>query len=390
LRAALVARAVLALALPWASRWAHAAPVSLAPLDRATLVSLDGAARRGELALVESKPDGTMRQVSMIVFVRAPAAAVRALVADVGGYVRFVPNLKRADFRQENGRWVNDWKLELPISSFSGRDEYELEPAPLGVIRFHSLESLATYEWQFVPVDGGCLLVETGYTDVLHANRFVRAFVARIPSLEHGLALAAQYMLVSAIKHEAERRAGGDGGPMPPVGDALERLSQRGQAVVMRAAPDGKLAEVSVVDHAYASEEGVRQVIGDPAAYRDFMAGVQRSEITERIGVDVEYVLELALPILTWATTYRARIGRHAVDGAGVAGDLLGARFRWDLQRRGERDTLVTYRANQPLARSSAIVRKLFAADPSLEYGLNVAFALSQVRAVRGRAEGWR
>jgi len=103
LRAALVALGLVA------SGAANATP--LAPLDRATIASLDGAARRGELALVESKPDGTMRQVSMIVFVRAPAEAVRALVADVGGYVKFVPNLKRADFRQVDGRWVNDWKL---------------------------------------------------------------------------------------------------------------------------------------------------------------------------------------------------------------------------------------------------------------------------------------
>src|ERR1041385_7175069 len=86
---------------------AVAAP-ELRRVDRDVLLGLAGPARRGELALVESNPDGTMRQVTMVVFVRAPAERVRALVADVGGYLRFVPNLKQADFKKEpDGRWVN-------------------------------------------------------------------------------------------------------------------------------------------------------------------------------------------------------------------------------------------------------------------------------------------
>ena len=77
------------------------------------------------------------------------------------------------------------------------------------------------------------------------------------------------------------------------------------------------------------------------------------------------------------------------IDGAGVEGDLRGARFRWDLAARGPSETLVIYRARQPLARGSFLVRKLFEVDPSLEYGLNVAFALLELRSMRGRAEGW-
>ena len=157
----------------------------------------------------------------------------------------------------------------------------------------------------------------------------------------------------------------------------------------MRAAPDGKLAEVSAIDHVYAPEARVRAVLAEPGAYREFIAGVERSTVTERSGDEATYALEMALPIISWSTTYRMRVGAHAIDGAGIDGDLRGARYRWDLAARGTGDTLVTYRANQPLARGSVLVRKLFEVDPSLEYGLNVAFALLQLRSVRGRAEGW-
>ena len=363
----------------------------LAPLGHDVLRPLAAIAARSELALVESKPDGTMRQVTLAVFVRASAADVHALVADVAGYLRFVPNLKQSDFRREaDGRLVQTWRLELPISTFSGRDTYELEPGATGAIRFHSLETLATYQWDFVPVDGGTLLVQTGYADVLHANRFVRAFVKRQPPLEHGLALAAQYMLVSAVKKEAERRGSAPpGSPSPPGHGAIERLAARGVVVLMRAAPDGKLAEVSAVERVYAAEARVRAVIADAGAYPDFVAGVDRSTVTEESADEKTYVLEMAIPVVTWTTTYRLRVNGHAIDGAGVDGDLRGARYRWDLAARGPAETLVTYRANQPLARGSILVKKLFEVDASLEHGLNVAFALLQLRSVRGRAEGW-
>ncbi len=361
------------------------------PVDPAELIQLAGIIQQQELALVESKPDGTMRQVALVVFVRAPAASVHDLVADVGGYLRFVPNLKQADFKREaDGRLVNTWRLELPISTFAGRDEYVLEAGATGAIFFHSLDTLATYRWDFIPVDGGTLLVQAGYADVLHANRFVRAFVRAQPPLEHGLALAAQYMLVSAVKKEAERRAGKQvARQLPSSTAALERLGRRGQVVLMRAKDDGRLAEVSVTERVFTSEARVRDAISDPGRYKEFIPGVGASTVTERSGDELTYSIDMALPILTWSTRYRMRLATHAFDGSGIEGDLRGAQYRWDLGARGPSETVVTYRAHQPLARSNILVKKLFEVDASLEYGLNVAFALLFVRSVRGRAEGW-
>ncbi len=361
------------------------------PIEPAQLASLAGIVQHQELALVESNPDGTMRQVTLVVFVRAPAQAVHELVADVGGYPRFVPNLKQADFKREaDGRLVNTWRLELPISTFSGRDVYELDEGATGAIRFHSLETLASYRWDFIPVPGGTLLVQAGYADVLHANRFVRAFVRRQPALEHGLALAAQYMLVSAVKKEAERRAAASVVDQRGAGAAaLELLCARGQVVLMRARPDGHLAEVSAIDRVYVPEARLRAVIGEPGKYQEFIAGVDHSLVTEHGADELAYSLDMSLPIVTWSTRYRMRLEPHSIEGAGVEGDLRGAHYRWDLKARGEHETSVVYRANQPLSRGSILVRKLFEVDPSLEHGLNVAFALLQLRSMRGRAEGW-
>ena len=370
---------------------APSSAAALEPLPRDRVFALAANAAQAELAIVESNTDGTMKQVSLVVRVRAPVELVHAIVADVGGYARFVPNMKQSDFaRDAEGRMVGTWRLELPVSSFSGRDVYEIDPAPTGTIRFHSLDTLARYRWDFIPIPGGTLLVQTGYPDVLHANRFVRAFVKRQPPLEHGLALAAQYMLVSAIKREAERR---QLLPVvaatPPSMAALEALLDRGMVVGMRSDAAGTLQEVFALDRYYAPEQRVAEIIADVGAYKEFVPGVEASTVTGRTDDSVSYKLEMALPILTWVTLYQQRVTAHTVDGAGIGGDLVGARYRWDLAARGAFRTVVTYRVNQPLAKSSILVRKLFSVDASLEYGLNVAFALVQLRSMRARSEKW-
>jgi hypothetical protein len=98
----------------------------------------------------------------------------------------------------------------------------------------------------------------------------------------------------------------------------------------------------------------------------------------------------LSVPLVSWNTVYAQRAAGNTVEGAGVEGDLRGAHYQWDLVPRGPKETLVIYRVNEPLAQSSIILRKLFEHEPSLEHGIGVAFGLVYVRAMRGKAEGWR
>jgi len=51
---------------------------------------------------------------------------------------------------------------------------------------------------------------------------------------------------------------------------------------------------------------------------------------------------------------------------------------------------MAVYRVRQILGQSNILLRKLFQFQPSLEYGVNVALGLVYMRALRGRAEGWK
>jgi hypothetical protein len=352
------------------------------------LARLGVLAARGDVALIESAPDGTMKQVTLFLYVASPPAVVYDVVAHPAEYVHFVPGLSRSTFVERPGvGWVHSWKIDLPVSSFWGEEVYRFEPGPTGAIETRSLDAgNAAYRWEVHPAGPGTLLVMYGYTDVLHSNRFVHAFVRRQATLEHGLALAAQLMLAAPLRTEAERRAAAtvpralarDGG-----GGGLDALLGRGQVAILHA------GEVSLIDRFYAPEPKVLEAIGKPGEYARFVPGVDEAHELSRGPDGVTYTLEMSLPIVSWSTRYVMRLFHHGADGAGVEGDLTGARFRWDLTPRGPAETEVVYRARQPLGRGSLLVRKLLQLNPTLDHGLNVAFALVTLRAMRGRAEGW-
>jgi hypothetical protein len=354
---------------------------ALTTWPRAELERLAPLAAHADLACIESNADGTMKQVTLLAWVPAPPAVMRDVIVQSERYKEFVPNLSRSTREPlGDGRWQSRWKIELPVSSFEGTNVYSIEHTGDGDAILLRGDGNAQYRYEMLPVGDGTLLVQYGYTDVKGSNAFVRTFVRRQPMMEHGLALSAQMMFVTAMRDEAIRRNGGKqvaaaGGATP----SFAPLLARGAVAVMRA------GEVSVLERIYAGEARVADVIARAADYASFVPGVDKSYRRDE-GVYVE----MSVPIASWASTWALKQEPHAVDGAALDGDLRGARFRWDLSARTAAETLAVYRVRQALDQSSVILRKLFELQPSLKLGINVALGLVWMRAIRGRAEGWR
>ncbi len=106
-------------------------------------------------------------------------------------------------------------------------------------------------------------------------------------------------------------------------------------------------------------------------------------------GPGLVYETEMSIPFITWDTTWSMRADPGGVDALGIDGDLRGAHYRWDVLSKGPEQTLVVYRSHQSLGASTILLRELIKREPTLEHGLNVAFGLVYMRAIRGRAEGW-
>ena len=190
--------------------FAGSRPLVRLPIDQVT--ALGPALVGGSMALVESHPNGRMKQVTMLLFVKAKLETVYDVISHPGDYKKFVPNMSRSSWEEKpDGTKVSSWQLELPISEFDGINVYKFYPASEGQPAAIELNAIdpnddACYRWEMMPVRGGTILVQYGYTDVVHSNGFVTSFVKRQATMEHGLALAAQLVMCDAMKHEAERR----------------------------------------------------------------------------------------------------------------------------------------------------------------------------------------
>jgi hypothetical protein len=366
--------------------------LELFPNDK--LQALAPLLRNSDLALVESRPDGMMKQVTLIMFVAAKPETLHDVLASPGDYKKFIPNLSKSTWEKlPDGRMASSWQMELPISSFDGVNVYDFEPGPAGAVLLHAVDpnDEANYRWDILPVEGGCVLVQYGYTDVKHSNKFVRNVLKRIPTMEHGLAVAAQLMLASPMRREAERRT--PAGSIPALDGTkktppLSFLLDRGTVTIMRT-QNGRLSDVSIMERAYAPLQKVADAITHPADWAKFIPGVDESyERSRALGV-IEYRSVMSVPLFSWDTVFQMRVASSQMEGMGTEGDLRGAHYQWDLVSHGPKETLTIYRVNEPLAQSSMVLRRLFSSQPSLEHGIGVAFGLVWVRAMRARAEGW-
>ena len=186
------------------------------------------------------------------------------------------------------------------------------------------------------------MLVQYGYTDVKHSNKFVRSFLQRIPMMEHGLALAAQLMLASPIRNESQKRTPAGSLPTMDAGGkspGFNFLLERGMVAVMRT-QNGRLSDISVLDRAFAPLANVAEAISHPANWAKFIPGVDESYERSRGEGAIEYRSVMSVPLVSWDTVYQMRVADTQMEGMGMKGDLRGAHFQWDLVKKGPKETL--------------------------------------------------
>jgi len=374
---------------------AVAGSVPLQPLPEAKLAALAPTLRHGEVALIESEPGGRMKQVTIIALAAAPVELVRQVVSTPEKWPDFVANVSRSRVtRYPDGSL--DYDFELNLSLVSLQTNYHMTPQPDGGLEVHDNDPSdhSCQLWRFYPVPGGTIIVQYGYSHLLHANKFLRNVIDAAPPSEHGLALAAQLAYVRAMKLRAERLA--PPGSVSPAdlsarGPGFGFLLERGRVAVVRSQPDGKLADISILDQVGAPAERVLQVIGAPGDYAGFMDGVRRSVVRSVEGTDTVYELRQDLSAVHLESRFHMRRGTGAVDVVGESGDQRALHVRWDVTARGDARSLLVYRANQDLASASPLLLGLlFRLAPFFEPGIAVAIGLIYEVGVRARAEGKR
>jgi ribosome-associated toxin RatA of RatAB toxin-antitoxin module len=383
--------ALLALA---ASAHAVERPLQLLAPDK--LAAMGPLLRTGEVALIESAPNGRMKQVTVLSLVAAPPELVHQVVVTPEKYPEFIRNLTRSKVqRNRDGSIDDEFWIDLTLTHFEGTNRYR--PNPDGSVDVEAIDpnDEGVFRWEFYRAPGGTVMVMYGYQDVLHSNDYIRRITDAVPAMEHGLALTAMLAYVRSVKLRAESLA--KPGSFPPFdaaarGPGFDFLLSRGRVAVVRSLPNGHFADISVLDHIYAPLDKVVATVSAPGEYGRFIEGVKKCRELSRSTDEIVYQETSDVSIFSWDSRFALRpSGRGAIDVFAVGGDLRGAQYRWDLTALGVKSTLVVYRARQDVGRSSPLLLGLlFRKEPLFEHGINVALGLVQMLGVRGRAEGWR
>lgn len=433
--------AVLAVARP--SQAAQDNDAVLVPLPVEKARGMAPLLRTHDVALVESNPNGSFKQLTLLTVVAARPEVVRDVVLHAERYPDFIRNLSNTQVsKNADGTFDHSFQVTYGIVSFASRNRFAALPAPASLTASGapSPEALgpddapavelydpnpAPYgnrhlRFDFYAAGGGTVLVLYAYTNLPGSLEFVRRFLSVTPLFEHGIAITTALTFALSIKARAEQLTPPPGVILPAAHAAgYEFLLERGPIALFRS-HQGRLHETSLITRSTASREALLDAARQASRWRDAIPIIGRS--VELSGPDDQPVvdLQLSLPLFSFHTRYALRTLGYSVDLLGIAGDLVGSRLRWDVQSvprpespasagvesaPAQPQTAQTaamapagvapspsaskliLRGQQQLDRASLMLRQLYRIEPLMEYGVNLSVYLVLLQSVRNQAE---
>lgn len=175
----------------------------------------------------------------------------------------------------------------------------------------------------------------------------------------------------------------------PASAESLEALLARGEVTLLETSPDGRLKQATAIVLVHRPVEEVWAKLVDFGAYATWMPQCEASTVVSEDGGEtvVEWTVAVVGPNVTFREAFRLDAARHVVEGRWVSGALSGSHWRWELVPSGA-DTLVYRRLYTNVVGSNWLVRQAEDENHSLEYGINVATGVIQVRGLKRALEG--
>lgn len=394
------------LALLWALAgvilWAGAAtaqtkrmmPLAVWPHDK--VLSLAPLLRSADAAVIESKPDGHLRQLSLFTFIAAAPSTVREVLWRADLYRDYVQNFKKSVVTNNpDGNFDYSYQLSFGLFTIEGTNRYMQLPADphmaVPPVEIRDLDpnfdySVRRFRFEFYSVYGGTLMVMYGFTEVTKSGGVIAKVLDKVPTLEQGMALVAESTLLLQVKRRAEQIAPITPQPPPHQSASVDFLIDRGTVVLLRS-QSGRLSEVSLIDRTPAPPQQIAALVQQTSDWKDYIPSITQSVGTGAQDTTSMVDIEQSLPLLSFRTTYGARVQGRTVDMMGLSGDLKGARMRWDLVPTSAGGTQIVLRSSLQYDRASLIMRQLYKLEPLMEYGVNVGMQLVILEAIRTRAE---
>jgi hypothetical protein len=393
--AACLALVCLSLATqPAAAQGKRMMPLAAWPADK--VLSLAPLLRTADVAVIESKPDGHLRQLSLFTFVAAPPSVVREALWRADQYRDYVQNFKKSVVTNNpDGSLDYSYQLSFGLFVIEGTNRYlpltadpqmAVPPVEIRDLDPNFDYSVRRFRFEFYGVYGGTLMVMYGFTEVTKSGGVIAKVLDKVPTLEQGMSLVAQSTLLLQVKRRAEQLSPVTPQPAPAQSASVDFLADRGTVVLLRS-QGGRLSEVSLIDRTPAPPPAISALVQQTADWKDYIPSITQSVGTGSQDTTSMVDIEQSLPLLSFRTTYGARVQGRTMDMMGLSGDLKGARMRWDLLPTRAGGTQIVLRSSLQYDRASLVIRQLYRLEPLMEYGINVGMQLVILEAIRARAE---
>lgn len=369
-------------------------------------------AERGELALIESSPEGAARQVILFAVLAAPPEQVWDVLMDVEAYPQFLRTVVATKITRRDGPMMAyDWELDLPFFNLKGERLQRGQRPKVVEVRGNRGHLVGSRErWELYPLDGGKRTLAAFYRalDVDTGGILLKTMVKLEPSMEQGANLSTAFVHLRGLRRRIEGKSGPEPpqvrrtGPVPafrPLGlgaeslaeGRLKRLLRHGQLALIESHDDGALRQVALVTVVDAPSEKLSAVIRAPEKYPEFIKNFAQQKVTTLPDGRLQLQWELEVPLTNLHGTSVMAMGEDGtVEIEAVSGDITRGRWRWELTPLGAGATLPVHYAYTDVRESSWVTRKIVDREPLFEHGIVIASGTVALAAMKARAEGRR
>lgn len=152
--------------------------------------SIDSLLKRGELSLLETYPDGRLKQVTAMAQVKAPSERVWALLVDFARYGEWMPQVKAVSVKsQSETEAVVEWTVAVVGPDIRFTQKLVLDQANLAISGTHAAGALpgSHWEWHLEPAGENTLVERTVRVNVVDSNWFVKQVEDEHHTLDFGI-----------------------------------------------------------------------------------------------------------------------------------------------------------------------------------------------------------
>lgn len=176
----------------------------LCALAAGQAATLDGLLARGEVTLLETHPDGRVKQVTALARVPVDKATVWARLVDWAAYESWMPQVADSTLVSLNGNVAEvDWTIAVVGPNVSFRARYEMDPAA-GVVRGRQVSGAlggSTWEWRLTEEGASTLVERVVRSNVVETNWIVRQVEDDNHTMDYGINTATAVIELRGLRN---------------------------------------------------------------------------------------------------------------------------------------------------------------------------------------------